>query len=552
MHTLYRYEDSDEEKVDERSTAGNRTAESWHDEPEAPSIPDRSTRSIGSYMYNLQYHAVDGDSIETEKMGQRYHERKYGVPEYWYHEAQSPPPSEHDSRKHTVLIILIILLTFLLGFVVGRLTWVTPAKIAQITVISANTEPPTSDTTDLPKTVPPFTGDGETIPVSSAPPRQTEPSSPIPPATSTPPMDFELTSPPDSSSALSGELTVGVYYYPWYKDDFHRGDGYVRNQLSPPQEPWLGEYDDTNPIIIAKHLEWSRQANIGLWVTSWWGQGSREDVTLKTAILRHPELNSHQFAIFYETTGRIKESEGFSTQRVEPDVAYLCQEYFDHPNYFRLDGKPVLFVYLTRKLDMNQKLPEVLQLMRQAATNAGCGDVYIVGDHVFQGPPETEDLYPPLSMLNAVTNYDVYGSMGGKGGYVGQDGVTRYYNQQRRWRDLAHNSDCHFIPAVSPGYNDLGVRPEKAHPPLSRKLSATSPHGSLFEAALRQARTLVDGPTTQNLLMVNSFNEFHEDTQIEPVIGPTTTLPESLTNGLEYDGYGELYLDILRKETTVV
>jgi hypothetical protein len=35
--------------------------------------------------------------------------------------------------------------------------------------------------------------------------------------------------------------------------------------------------------------------------------------------------------------------------------------------------------------------------------------------------------------------------------------------------------------------------------------------------------------------------------QIEPTIGPSTSSPESLTYGLEYDGSGELYyLDILR------
>ena len=39
------------------------------------------------------------------------------------------------------------------------------------------------------------------------------------------------------------------------------------------------------------------------------------------------------------------------------------------------------------------------------------------------------------------------------------------------------------------------------------------------------------------------------DTQIEPAIGTPTTLPEALTNGLEYNGYGDLYLQILRRET---
>jgi hypothetical protein len=113
-------------------------------------------------------------------------------------------------------------------------------------------------------------------------------------------------------------------------------------------------------------------------------------------------------------------------------------------------------------------------------------------------------------MLDAVTNYDVYGSMsGGNGGYMGIDGVKSYYKQQKEWQVVAKDHGCSFIPAASPGYNDLGVRPEKNHPPLSRRLSPTDKPGSLFEAALREARTLVD-VSTQNLLMVNSFNEFHE------------------------------------------
>merc|ERR1711935_367269 len=122
---------------------------------------------------------------------------------------------------------------------------------------------------------------------------------------------------------------------------------------------------------------------------------------------------------------------------------------------------------------------------------------------------------------------------------------------------LALSQNCAFIPAVSPGFNDRGVRPEKDRIPLSRKLNESSTEGSLFEAALQEARTIVD-PNMGNLLMVNSWNEFHEDTQIEPVVPvnavygvrPTpTNLPTNLTYGLEYEGYGHLYLLILKRET---
>jgi glycoprotein endo-alpha-1,2-mannosidase len=342
------------------------------------------------------------------------------------------------------------------------------------------------------------------------------------------------------------DITVGAYYYPWHADDFHRGQGYMREQLSTVQKPALGEYDDSDPATISQHLAWSRQANINLWVTSWWGEGAREDVITKDVIMEHSEIGDHKIALFYETNGRIKHGEADSTQRVVPDIEYLCKNYFDHPNYFRIDDKPVLFVYLTRKLEYLGTLDHVIMLMRQAARDEGC-DIYIVGDQVFREAPNEDAIYPPFTTLDAVTNYDVYGSMG-VDGYAGEEAVRKHYVQQGQWRDIAVGQKCSFIPSASPGYNDLGVRPEREHGPLSRRLTRADEPGSLFKVALRYARSLVD-ENVQNLLMVNSFNEWHEDTQIEPVVGETTSLPELLTNGIEYQGYGEQYLNILREET---
>jgi hypothetical protein len=65
-------------------------------------------------------------------------------------------------------------------------------------------------------------------------------------------------------------------------------------------------------------------------------------------------------------------------------------------------------------------------------------------------------------------------------------------------------------------------------------------------------------PALGDLLMVNSFNEWHEDTQIErSTISPLTNTDDSptgmaLTGGRYYEGYGGLYLDLLRAATVVV
>jgi PKD repeat protein len=340
----------------------------------------------------------------------------------------------------------------------------------------------------------------------------------------------------------AGDLTVGVYYYPWYGgDDFH-GRKYLREHLVPVQTPELGEYNDRNAQVIGQHLEWCEYAGISLWVSSWWGPGRMTDITLKDYILQHPDLNEMKIALFYETTGRIPDFTDLSN--VRSDIEYMAENYFNHPNYFTIEGKPVLFVYLTRVLSARGVLDNTLNIMRDAAANAGL-ELYIAGDQVFGEPPSSTD---QLALLDAVTNYDVYGSSTAKM-YATREKVDNYYQAQTGWRSKAHEVGVSFIPATSPGFNDTGVR--DGHIPLSRKLTENDEFGSLFQAMVDKAVTLVD-QETGHLFLVTSWNEWHEDTQIEPVSeAPATTTDDSdsqqeYTLGMEYEGYGLRYLDILK------
>ena len=342
-------------------------------------------------------------------------------------------------------------------------------------------------------------------------------------------------------------LTIGAYYYPWYGPNFHNGSPFLRDELIPKQSPALGKYNDTNPVVIAQHLKWSREANIGLWVTSWWGPGSREDVTTMTKILPHDELGFHKIALFYETNGRIREPE-FSLERVGNDMVHICENYFGHANYYTINNRPVLFMYVTRKYSQVGMLEEALLIMRSIAVGYGFNP-YIIGDQVFQLAPT--EAYAPFIQLDAVTNYDVRGGMNLPDGtnYVTQAGVNNYFLEQSKWKVAANRQGCGYVPPVVAGFNDRAIRLPIGKAALSRRLTPDDGPGSLFRATLRGAIDLVDN-MTGNLMMINSFNEWHEDSQIEPTVGGNkTTAPFNLTQGVEYEAYGELYFDILREET---
>jgi hypothetical protein len=282
----------------------------------------------------------------------------------------------------------------------------------------------------------------------------------------------------------------------------------------------LGEYNDRDTSTIQQHLEWCLQYNIYLWVTSWWGPGKRDDVTTNVIFTYLEESSvNFQLALFYETKGRIMErpkgSGHYDTSLVKKDLLYITETYFGRPNYVRIDGKPVLFVYLTRTLARKGILQDVVELMREEAKEAGYTDIYIVGDHAFGKAPKDECV-PALDTLQAMTNYDVFGSMQ-LPLYAGNEGVNAFRLQQEEWKDAANNQGCGFIPSVTPGFNNLVNKnaSEVSYGPLSRRLTENDKEGSLFGALLQNAMTLVD--PNVNILMITSFNEYHEDSQIEPV-----------------------------------
>jgi len=311
--------------------------------------------------------------------------------------------------------------------------------------------------------------------------------------------------------------------------------------------PALGEYNDSDPGVIAHHKKWFRHANIGLLVTSWWGPNRLEDSNTTDVVMEHEDVGNLKIALHYETTSRLGDRRE-KLPNAKADNKYMCENYFNHPNYYQIDGRPVLLIYVSRKLYSVGTLEEALLTMRSTASKCG-HNLYLIGDTVFESAPDPNEPHLPFWYFDAVTNYDVYGSSGAPEGHAGTDRVDNYYQQQAEWKEQALQEGCRYVPAVSPGYNDRGVRIENDHPPLSRRITSGSKEGSLFQYQLKQAKELVDSKV-DNMILVNSFNEWHEDTQIEPVIGEPASWPFNITKGVEYVGYGELYLDILGAATS--
>jgi len=184
------------------------------------------------------------------------------------------------------------------------------------------------------------------------------------------------------------------------------------------------------------------------------------------------------------------------------DFNYLARNYFDNPNWLKINGRPVVFIYVSRLyFNETQGYPELEQL-REAHPN-----LYIIADHV-----DGRFNSARASKWDAVTVYGVYGKarMNTLGStHAALDQLESTYDKARA---VCNSVNVGFVPAAGPGFNDKVVR---------------------------------DG-----------HNSAHEDTQIEPTTGTagTTNVDDShsgsdYTQGDHYTDYSYLYLDILREET---
>lgn len=319
--------------------------------------------------------------------------------------------------------------------------------------------------------------------------------------------------------AGQAEVSLSAYYYPWYGADRRHWElGYDGEKGG--RRPALGEYDSRDPATIRRHLDFSRQLGISRWICSWWGPDSWEDETLRLHVL--PEL-AHAaapgaeppltFCLFYESEGLLGLDpeagipfDEAKTETFAEHFRWMAEHYFSHPCCHRIDGKPVVFLYLSRAFSGHYD--RALAKARAVAAARGF-EIYLVGDEVYWGEPDPAR----LRLLDAVTAYNMHGPLE----FAGLDDWTPFVEAcgevYRRWRTAAAEQGVAFIPGVLPGFDSSGTAPG-AHYSIPRRLRPGAGPASTLEAMAAMARQHLD--PRLNEVALTSFNEWHEGTQLEP------------------------------------
>jgi glycoprotein endo-alpha-1,2-mannosidase len=338
---------------------------------------------------------------------------------------------------------------------------------------------------------------------------------------------------------------VGAYYYGWY-DEGHRAElGYLGPHLPEPLEPALGEYASLDPDVVNAHVRWASEYGIDFFIVSWNAAGNTADRQARELLLPSLERSNVRQAPIIETLA-YRDVDLFNPEhraRLNAEVRYVAEAYLGHPTAMRVNGRPLLFLYTTRRLegDIVGWIAEV----RESLSTLGV-DPYIVADEAFWQPADLDRLHG----FDAITAYNVYDwPLTQHAGWA--DDSTFFQDVDAlfsRWDKAARDTGIDFIPNALPGYNDRGVRLAENHYVIPRALRRFGSKTGFFERSIELAKRHVD-PDVQ-LVTITSFNEWHEWTQIEPARPSGRAAggdADVYTQGFPHPAYEFEYLELVRR-----
>lgn len=317
--------------------------------------------------------------------------------------------------------------------------------------------------------------------------------------------------------ATEFQLKVYVYYYPWYSgvtDD--------KWNLCREYSPYLGFYDSSDPEVVRRHVEWAIEYGIDGFLVEWFGFETEHTKFVDgcVGVLRDVlhDYPGFEFAVFYDQGLRFGTKRDFSIpgnrSAFTYDLRYAVQRNFNHPNYMRIDGRPVLVIYLTRGCTGDYH--GLLGDLREWIAESGYGKVYLIGDEIWWREKTAN-----FSVLDAVTAYSLQNDREKRN----TNADARQYAVHtaalfERMLPAAVADGADVIPGIGHAGNTGHFRDHLPYIPTVVPDAPPAYREDMIECLRANRNVWRDSPRFQRTgrayIFISSFNEWPERTVVEP------------------------------------
>ncbi|MCL5071566.1 MAG: glycoside hydrolase family 99-like domain-containing protein [Actinobacteria bacterium] len=288
-------------------------------------------------------------------------------------------------------------------------------------------------------------------------------------------------------------------YYTWYDSQrWSRGHSDI---------PLLGLYDSLDPKVIAEHSRLANKYGIDVFKVEYLPQ---LDNSILKGIL-DSDLGNTKVCLMYDSLlrfGQLNKSSGlydFNNPEISSmfleDMNHIADTYFDNENYFKIDGRPVLWIYIAR--DYTGPYKEIIKQARKNMLEKGY-NVYLVGDLVFWNYK--------LSGINAFDAVSLYTAYGGRPQNTAVL-AERLKFLYLVWKLASQMQGRDFIPAGIPAFDDSSLAGER------KPMAILSGNGQDFRYQLKIVSNFLDAVNIApefNQVTIATFNEHQEGSSVEP------------------------------------
>ncbi|MDD6253822.1 MAG: glycoside hydrolase family 99-like domain-containing protein [Bacteroidales bacterium] len=334
-----------------------------------------------------------------------------------------------------------------------------------------------------------------------------------------------------------------MYSQGWTEYNLVRGARPWFEGHDQPRTPLLGELDESLPSTWEVYNKLCKQSGVDVLIWDWYWYDGKPCLheALENGFLESSNRNDVKFACMWTNhdwyvlypTKMTDGSVAYPPSFIAPDfsyeeafrsLSYIVTRYFNQPNYWRIDGKPVICIWDAARLEQKLGLAGVQRLfgdLREFAVKLGYPGIHfhIVGftsSHNVEAGYNTSGSYNPMNWIagrDFPSNilFPDYGEVAAKVAF----GV---------WDEEYNRHGTPFIPAVATGWDSTpryinrgvkGAVPDRGQWPGCTILANENP--AAFKAFMQASFWYLNcHPDVPRFVTIACFNEWSEGHYLLP------------------------------------
>jgi hypothetical protein len=291
-------------------------------------------------------------------------------------------------------------------------------------------------------------------------------------------------------------------------------------------------YRASKPRVLDWHVHWLREHAVNLMIWDWYPQvnadGKFDPTFFGNRALELGFLGKEKVGGPPVASNRFAQTMPFAVMwtnhppgnRLAPGLGeYIVDQFFSQPNYYKVDGKPLLAVWnpndLVQAAGGAAQAKQMIEHVREYARSKGHAGVYVAAVNVLETRKRADELG-----FDGVMSYNYLLTGGYRSeprripGGITQDMIEDFASeaipgQRKTWERMAKEFGRDYLLATTPMQNM-----EPTLRPGSPMMVGHNP--DLYREMLRQARDVIAARRLRKFISIEAFNEWLEGSYVEP------------------------------------